>query len=184
MNCWKSIDISRQYGLHRITLVSFIITLLSFIVLFLTFSLIYHDTTVSSANFGWFILGLAGMFTMHKLCHVLPLIMTKNQVKLRWKLKCYMPYMKIQTKKPFTKIQSFAVLMAPFAIITTASIILAHTFPSYYHYFSMLAAVNIGLCIPDFLYIKMIQRAPSKCQIEELENGYDILIVNENEIAS
>jgi hypothetical protein len=95
-----------------------------------------------------------------------------------------MPYIKIKTKKPFTKIQSYAVFLAPFIIITAASILLVYIFPSYYHYFSMLAAVNIGLCIPDFLYIKLIQRAPSQCQIEELENGYDILIISENEIAS
>ncbi|QFT88260.1 hypothetical protein FIU87_06370 [Bacillus sp. THAF10] len=184
MNCWKSIDLTRQYGFHRITLISFIVTLLSFIVFYLSFSLYYHDITVSSANFGWFILALAAIFTLHKLCHALPLIATLNQVAFQWKFKWFMPYMKIKTKKPFTKLQSYVVFMAPFAILTTSFVLLSHIFPSYYHYFSILTAVNIGLCIPDFIYVKLIQRAPSKCQIEELDHGYDILIVKDNEIAS
>jgi hypothetical protein len=48
----------------------------------------------------------------------------------------------------------------------------------------MLTALNMGLCFPDFLYVKQIQSAPSSCQIEELESGYDILIIKQNEIAS
>lgn len=184
MNCWKSINIVKQYGLHRITLVSFIIALLSFILLFLSFSLVFHDVTVSSNNFGWFCLSIASMFTMHKLCHALPLLATRKQVKFRWRLKSFMPYMNIKTKKPFSKFQSYIVFLSPFFIITCALLLLTSIFPSYYHYFAMLASLNIGLCCPDFLYVKHIQGAPSACQIEELESGYDILIRNETEVAS
>jgi hypothetical protein len=84
--------------------------------LFLSFSLFFNEVTVSSNNFGWFCLAIASMFSVHKLCHALPLIATKKQVKFRWKLKSFFPYVIIQTKKPFSKIQSYIVFLAPFVI--------------------------------------------------------------------
>lgn len=184
MNCWKSINIVAQYGLHRITLISIIIGLLSFILLFLSFSLVFHGITVSAKYFGWFCLSSASMFTMHKLCHAMPLLATRKQVQFRWRMKSYMPYMIIKTNKPYTKFLSYIIFLSPFFIITGALLLLASIFPSYYHYFALLASFNIGLCFPDFLYVKHIHGAPSTCQIEELESGYDILIRNETQIAS
>ncbi|WP_223700803.1 DUF3267 domain-containing protein [Sutcliffiella deserti] len=184
MNCWKSINITKQYGTNRLTLISLILTLLSFILFYLSYSLIYAEIIVSSRYFGWFCLALASMFTLHKLCHALPLLATKKQVKFRWKLKGFMPYIAIKTKQSFSKNESYLVFLAPFLIITVSLIFLTSIFPSYYHYFSMLAALNIGLCFTDFLYIRHIQSAPSACQVEELDHGFDILLTNKNEIAS
>ncbi|WP_078381555.1 DUF3267 domain-containing protein [Sutcliffiella halmapala] len=185
MNCWKSINITRQYGIHRIILISFIIALLSFILFFLSFSLIFQGEAVSSHFFGWFCLAIASIFPLHKLFHALPLLATKKEMKFRWEIIGLIPLITLKIQKPFSKIQSYIVFLTPFVFITFIMILLATIFPNYYHYFSILAALNIGLCIPDLLYVKQIQAAPRSCQIEELNNdGYDILVISENEIAS
>ncbi|AST90486.1 MULTISPECIES: DUF3267 domain-containing protein [Sutcliffiella] len=180
MNCWKSININRQYGVHRITGVSLIITLLAFIMIFLSFNLIFSQQDVSSKYFSLFLLALICIPTTHKLFHALPVVLSKKKVCFSWRLQYCLPFLTIKSEQPFSKFQSYVIFLMPVIAITAILTVLTFMLPAYFHYISILLAFNIGLSVPDFLYLKQINSAPRACQIEEIENGYDILIMNED----
>ena len=118
------------------------------------------------------------MFSFHKICHALPLLVTNRKCRLKWHFAYLVPICEIKTKKSFSKLESYIIFTMPLILITTLLLVATLVFPTYFHYFSMLIALNVGLSVPDVLFLSYIKSAPKKCQIEELEEGYDILINN------
>ncbi|WP_096155248.1 MULTISPECIES: DUF3267 domain-containing protein [Bacillus] len=178
MNCWKSINVHQEYGVQRITIISIIISLLTFILLFTSFSLLFSGVDISSSYFWVLCLSIVSMFSVHKICHAVPLMFTKRKFRLKWHFSFLVPICEIKTKKSFSKLESYIIFTMPLLLITSVLLMAIFIFPAYFHYFSMLIALNVGLSVPDLLFLSYIKSAPKSCQIEELEDGYDILINN------
>lgn len=67
-------------------------------------------------------------------------------------------------------------LLLPNVHLTTALILGSMYFPAYMHYFCIALPFHIGLCVPDFIFIKHLLFAPKMCFIEEFEDGYEVLV--------
>ena len=178
MNCWKSVNVHEEYGVQRIIIISIIISLLTFILLFTSFSLLFSGVDISSSYFWLLCLSIIAMFSLHKMCHALPILFTKRKFRLKWYFAFIVPICEIKTKKSFSKIESYAIFTMPLILITSFLLMATFVFPTHFHYFAMLIALNVGLSVPDVLFLSHIKSAPKACQIEELEEGYDILVNN------
>lgn len=177
MNCWKSVNINKEFGLNRLLLMSFMTGLLSFLLLYLPFSMIHGSHDVNDRGFLPFLLLMFFLPSIHRLMHMLPLILSYKRlhVKFRVKKRC-VPTFTYQCKTKLSKQTSIAMALAPTMLITFPALIMGYMFPHYFAYFVLLASVNIGLSFPDYLYLNHFAKAPKKCLIENAKEGYDILI--------
>lgn len=176
VNCWKTIDISRDYGSQRIIIISVISMLLSFIILYLPLSILFPKAYLHDDGILLLILSLIFTPTIHKLFHILPLVLFRIKIKLDMKRYFVFPNVTYSICQTVGKKLSILSLVAPTVLITLPSILLCFIYPSYMHYFSIVAAFNIGLSLIDYIYLFMCLKAPRKCFIENYEGGFDILI--------
>lgn len=177
MNCWKTVNLSREYGANRIYLVSLLNGMLSFIILYLAFSMIHQPGTFKDHGLFPLLLGIAALPALHKLIHILTLISIKKRVKIRLKKKFgFIPSLSFLTKSKMSKSTSLAVLLAPTFCLTVVGILSSYFFAEYYVYFLIFTAVNVGCSSTDYLYIHQMLKAPKRCVIENARDGYDILV--------
>lgn len=177
MNCWKTVNLSREYGTNRICLVSLLIGVLSFIFLYLAFSLSHQAGAFEDHGLLPLLAGIAVLPTAHKLVHIISLIIVKKRVKLNWKRKYgLLPSVSLPARAQMSKPTLFVILLAPTICLTIPGIIFSYMFDGYFIYFLIFTAVNIGYSCTDFLYINQMLKAPKRCLIENARDGYDILI--------
>ncbi|MBO8156180.1 MAG: DUF3267 domain-containing protein [Bacillaceae bacterium] len=177
MNCWKTINITRQIGIERLYLLSVIFGMISFIFLFLPYSIFHQEEAIKDIGMLPMIVIMLILPMLHNLAHIIPLGILNNKFKLQWKLKYrFIPMFSYQTMTSLSKKTTMFMWLAPTLLITAPCLVLAALFPGYYPYLLVFAAVNIGLSFTDFLYIKQFLHAPKKCIIENARDGYDILI--------
>lgn len=180
MTCWKTINLHKDYGFHRITMISFISMLLAFIMFYLPMNLIYSSVKPNGDGVFHFILAVALIYPIHELLHAIPLWLTKKQVKINIRRKySFVPIVSARSKHSLSKSLVILVLVTPFLFITGAMLIGCILFQSYIHYFTIIAAINFGLSITDFFYLKQFIKAPRSCLVEDIEGGYDILVKND-----
>lgn len=177
MNCWKSINFTKEFGVNRLYLLSFLIGLLSFIFLFVPFSSIHGTTHVN--EFG--ILPFLGLIillpTIHSFMHILPLIMMKKRINIYFNLKKnIIPTCKYHSKTFLSKPISLMVAFAPTLFITIPGIYASLVFADYYVYILLFTAIHIGASFTDFLYILHISKAPKRAFIESENDGFAILV--------
>lgn len=177
MNCWKSVNISHDYGSSRVQLMSIILGLVSFLVLYVPFSMYHSVGKIHENGIYLFLIALFLLPSMHKLTHILPAIMLykRLQVKFKWKnimflTLCY------KLESPLTKFSSIFLALGPSILLTLPLLIMANLFIGYMPYLMLLASFNIALSFTDFLYVHHFFKAPKRCIIEEAKDGYDILI--------
>lgn len=177
MNCWKSINITKEFGLNRLYMISFLLGLLSFIFLYVPFSILHGDIRVNESGIIPLVIGLLFLPTIHTFMHILPLIIMNKRVKLKLKkskkLLCLFTY---YTKAHITKKATFVTLLTPSVFITLPGVIASYIFADYYVYWLIFAAVHIGISFSDFLSVLYIAKAPKAAFIENVNNGFDILI--------
>ncbi|SDJ88860.1 DUF3267 domain-containing protein [Sediminibacillus albus] len=177
MNCWKTINLHREFGLNRIYLLSLLTGMMAFIFFYLIFSMIHQTGTVKDHGILPLLLGLVLLPTIHKLTHILPLILTNKRFKINWKINMgIFPSFSFRTRSKMSKASSVFILLAPALLITIPGLISSYVFINYYVYFLLFLSVNIGLSFTDFLYANQVMKAPRKCVIENAKDGYDILI--------
>ncbi|MCP8615500.1 DUF3267 domain-containing protein [Salirhabdus salicampi] len=177
MNCWKTVNITRELGQSRIYILSCIVSMLGFILLFLPFSLYHQNVLINDYGILPLLFVLYLLPLMHKLCHIIPLIMFSKKVKARFYLKLnILPSVKYRTFKAFTKKTSVFVALGPTLFLTIPALVSGLIFPSFYPYSAFFAALNMGLSITDFLYVVQFSKAPKQCVIENAKDGFDILI--------
>lgn len=177
MNCWKSVNITKEFGLSRLYLVSFLTGLLAFIFLYVPFSILQGDIHVNESGIVPFILGLVLLPTIHSFMHILPLIMMNKSVKFIYKTKNKkLPVFTYYTKSQLTKKVSLMVALAPTILITIPGIAASYMVADFYVYILLFTSVHIGISFIDFLYVVHIAKAPKKSFIENDRNGFDILI--------
>lgn len=181
MNCWKSVNFTKEYGVNRIYFLSFLIGLLTFIFLFVPFSTI-HGTT-KSHEFGIvpFLCLLILLPTIHSFMHVLPLTMMNKRTKIYFNFKKSMiPTCKYYPKTFLSKPISIMAAFAPTLFITVPGFIASLIFVDYYVYILLFTAIHIGVSFTDFLYIHRISKAPRHSYIESEKDGFAILVKAKN----
>lgn len=164
MNCWKTFNANKEFGLNRIFIMSFLLALLSFIFLYLPFSIIHHATYVEEQGLIPLLLGLILLPACHKLMHILPLILANKRIKIKWKFKKRLfPIFAFKTKSKLSKKISLFAFLAPTLFITLPGIVTSFVFIDYFAYILLFTAVNIGLSFTDFLYVNQLIKAPKQC---------------------
>lgn len=181
MNCWKSINFTKEFGLNRLYFLSFLIGLLSFVFLYVPFSSIHGTTHVNElgivAFFGLIIL----MPTIHSFMHILPLTMMNKRTKIYFNLKkSIIPTFKYHAKTFLSKPMSLMAASAPILFITIPGIFASLIFAEYYVYILLFTAIHIGASFTDYLYILHITKAPKHAFIESEYEGFTILVKAKN----
>lgn len=177
MNCWKSINLTKEFGLNRLYIISLLTGLLAFIFLYVPFSILHGDIHVNESGIVPLIIGLIMLPTIHSFMHILPLIMMNKRVKLIYKTKNKaLPLFTYHTKAHVTKKASLVVALAPTALITVPGMVASYFFSGFYVYILLFISVHIGISFVDFLYVVYISKAPKRSFIENDNNGFDILI--------
>ncbi|MFE8700229.1 DUF3267 domain-containing protein [Cytobacillus sp. FJAT-54145] len=177
MNCWKTINITKQYGSQRIFILSIITMLFAFILLYIPSSYLFVSSSFNDNYFLVFCAFLFATYPLHKLCHYVPVISLRDKLKITTRLKFgFYPIIHIRVTEPISKHLFLTALLMPFVVIN--SILLAGCFllPDYAHYFTILLAYHIGLCVSDMICAKDILFAPKHAYIEENEDGFEILV--------
>lgn len=177
MNCWKTINLSREYGTNRIYLVSLFTGVLSFVVLYLAFSMVHGSGVFKDHGLLPLLIGIIAIPACHKLAHTLSLMFIKKRIKVSQKRRLgFIPTLSFATKAKMSKPASLFILLAPSFFLTLPGIAASYFFAEYYVYFLIFTAINIGYSSTDFLYIYQMLKAPRRCVIENAKDGYDILV--------
>ncbi|MBB6454669.1 multisubunit Na+/H+ antiporter MnhE subunit [Salirhabdus euzebyi] len=176
-NCWKTVNITRELGQGRIYIMSCLIGLFAFILLFLPYSILHQHTPIKDLGFGALLIILVLLPTLHKMTHVLPLVLLNKRMRVRWQLEMgFIPTISYQTKTQLSKGNSIFMWLSPTIFLTIPGLVVGFVTPTYYPYIIVFTAMNIGMSFKDFLYIKQFIYAPKKCIIENAKDGYDILV--------
>ncbi|WP_017754271.1 DUF3267 domain-containing protein [Calidifontibacillus oryziterrae] len=177
MNCWKTINLSRDLGDRRIAIFSFLVALASFIIMYLSLSIINDSIPLNDDRIFLFIISLFIVTPLHNVSYAIPAWLTFKKAKIQIIRNPYVVlYFTIKYIDSIPKSLKILSILAPTFFITIPLIICALIYPSYMHYFTMTTAVNIGLSVVDFIYLTVLIRAPKKCYIDHYNQSFDILI--------
>lgn len=181
MNCWKTINFNKEFGVNRLYLLSFLTGLISFVFLNVPFTIIHGSTNVNEFGIFPLMIGLLFLPTVHSIMHILPLIMMYKRAKLVYKRKnMFFPIINYSTKRPLSKKTSLLVALAPTLFITVPGIMATYIFVDYYVYFLLFSSVHIALTFTDFLYAASILQAPKRSCFENRNEEFAILIKSQN----
>lgn len=179
MTCWRTINLAKDYGFHRIVLISIITMFFAFVLIYIPLNLMHPTAHLNEDGILFFLIGLLLVFPIHKLLHGLPLFILRKKFKLTATNHIlFMPVLTIRLKETLSKSTIITALCSPFFLITALMLIGSFMFPGYIHYFSIIAAINLGLCVPDLICLRHVLQAPKTSQIEEVDDGYSILVNN------
>ncbi|MFG6116261.1 DUF3267 domain-containing protein [Halobacillus sp. MO56] len=177
MNCWKTVNITKDFGNNRIYLTSFLTGLLAFLILYLPFSLLHLTHDVKDHGLLPLLVILFFLPSLHRMMHILPLVLANKRVRVKWKFRRRLiPTFDYRCQSKLSKKTSIFMALAPTLFITLPGLAMSYVFPGYFAYFVLFSAVNIGLSFTDYLYLNQFIRAPRRCVIENAKDGYDILI--------
>lgn len=177
MNCWKSINLTKEFGTNRINIVSFLIGLLSFIFLYVPISIIQGSTHVNDIGLFPLLVALIVLPTIHSFMHILPLFFMNKRLKIiNKRKKTILPVFTYYTKLHLTKKVSLLVAITPTIFVTVPGIVASYIFKDYSVYILLFTAAHIGISFIDYLYMIHIIKAPKEAYIENSADGFDILI--------
>jgi hypothetical protein len=177
MHCWKTINLEKNYGYHRIFLISFMFTMIMFSLFYSSIESVVSEQLYDK-HFYLFVAGIFLVYPIHKVLHLLPILTYIKKVKCKIKRQYFfVPIFNIQVVDPIPKRVFFIALMSPFFLFsvtfTAASLVLPH----YTHYFTILIGFHSGICAIDFIYVRDLHRSPKHALIEESDEGYEILVI-------
>ncbi|GAA0490716.1 DUF3267 domain-containing protein [Salinibacillus aidingensis] len=176
-NCWKTVNVSREFGLGRLYLMSSFLAFFSFIILFLPYSIYHQDVLIKDHGFIPLLIILFTLPTVHQMAHVIPLILCYKRTKINWSvLLRFVPALMVKPKSSLSKKVSIFMWLGPTLFLTIPALIAGFVLADYYPYILLFTAFNIGLSLKDYYYCKQFLKAPKKCKIENAKDGYDILI--------
>ena len=176
MHCLKIINVNRTYGNARMIILSAITFFLTFCFSYVLLGF-YQTQPFTDDGINLFILGLFFIYPLHKFIHYLFLIdYTKNmKIKIRKKY-MFLPSIHLKIKKLVPKYRYLCSLIAPFILLSILFILLALSFPTTIHYFSIYIALHCSICLIDLLFVKDIITSPHNSFIEETPKGYEVLV--------
>ncbi len=179
MNSWKTVNFTKQYGAQRILFLSSLTMVLCFIIFYVSLQYLSEASTLSDNYFVLFAIALLMIYPFHKLFHFLPIAHLGDKLQKTVKLKYgFIPNIQIKIREPISKRHFLLALSLPFLMINTFLIVVCFFFPQYIHYFTMLLAFHVGICLPDMICAKNVITAPARSYIEENDDGIAILLRN------
>lgn len=177
MNCWKTINLSRDLGNQRLMVVSFLVMLAAFIMIYVPLSIIYESIHLNDDYLYLFIICLILIIPMHLICHALPAWTTGQRIKIKISFKSVIfPIFNIEYNHSLTRNLKIVSFLAPTLLITCPLLFFSIIYPQYMHYLSIGAAINIGLSVTDIIYLMILIKAPKKSIVEHTKYSFDILI--------
>ncbi|MFT8323199.1 MAG: DUF3267 domain-containing protein [Bacillus sp. (in: firmicutes)] len=177
MNCWKTINLQRQYGLQRIFIISSLTMILTFLFLYVPITTYFAQNRLNDNYFSLFLLCLVLVYPIHKLLHLLPMVPLGDKVKKKLDVQYrFFPIICIRADEPIGKFHFLFASITPFIVLNITFIACCFLFTHYVHYFLILFAYHFGICVPDFIRMKNLWKSPSKCYVEENEHGFEILV--------
>ena len=178
MNCWKAINIKKQYGTQRMFYPVFLNYVVCIYFSLCTCVYVFVPTTFNDQLFLIIVYRImAYVFLFIKFFIYLPLFPLGNKVKKSFMLNIHVfPYIQIKVDEPIAKWLFLLSLLAPFIVINSLLVAACYFFNHYVHYFIILLAYHIGLCVSDFICAKNVLSAPNQAYIEENEDGFEILV--------
>ncbi|GAA0471171.1 DUF3267 domain-containing protein [Alkalibacillus silvisoli] len=177
MTCWKTVNISKEFGQNRLLILSIFLGIISFIVLFIPFSILHQNVLLHDPVFWQVLLGLLILPILHKLAHAFPIAFTRKEFKLKWYFKYkYIPLLKLNVRSSLSKRTSIIMILAPTLVITLPLLVGALAFPTFYPILIVFASIHIGISLTDWLILSFFIKAPKKCIVEKSKNNYDILV--------
>lgn len=180
MHCWKTINLKKQYGFDRLFTLS-TITAFGVFMVFYIFMDIFFSAQLSDRHFAAFMLAMAAVYPIHKLCHFLPLLKCRKSVRLVIKKRFgFLPLISLRVNEPVPKMHFILSLVMPFFLVNGLILMVALSMPAFSHYFAMLFAYHFGLCLTDLIYMRHLAKSPKDALIEETENGFEILLPEAN----
>ncbi|WP_249870176.1 DUF3267 domain-containing protein [Oceanobacillus saliphilus] len=177
MNCWKSINITKEIGQTRLVLISSIIGILSFLLLYVPISLFHGTTQINDAGILPLLIGLIMLPSLHSFMNILPLFFMRKRIKIYFtsKVKWY-PTFHYYTKTHLSKTESLLVGFAPTLLITIPGLAASFIFTDFYGYILIFTCIHIGITVIDFLFLQHVIKAPKKAFIQNVHDGFDILL--------
>lgn len=178
MNCYKSFNVSKQYGTIRLTILSLMGTIFFFTIFYSLFGSNHHKTAFSSFNLLTLIMTIFIVWPVHKSMHCLPLWLAGKRASISIERSINNGIPMIYTNIPGTISKHLSIIMVSFpsVIITVVIFASAFKFPSMVYYLSLAGALNFGLCMKDFVYLVHLTKAPANALIEDDRDGCKILI--------
>lgn len=177
MNCWKTINLSRDLGNQRLKVVSLLVMITAFIIIYVPLSIINQDVHLNDDYLHLFLICLFLLIPIHLVCHAIPVWLTGQRIKVKVSLKSrVLPILGIEYNHSLSRNIKIASFLAPTLVMTCPLLYYSVACPQYMHYFSIIAAVNIGLSVTDMIYFAILIKAPRKCIIEHTKHSFDILI--------
>ncbi|MGO4887486.1 DUF3267 domain-containing protein [Anaerobacillus sp. MEB173] len=176
MNCWKSIHISREYSTGRLIMIALTAMLAYFNIFYLSFSVLM-TTELIEYGFLAFFVGILLIIPLHKLLHCIPIWLTRRKATLSIRIiRNCIPLVYYRIYGTIPRNLSILSVVAPAVTITGFCIIGTYFMPYYLHYFAIFSAVNIGLSVTDFIYLKQLIKAPKHSYVEDFSTGFHILL--------
>ncbi|MBG9443211.1 DUF3267 domain-containing protein [Cytobacillus firmus] len=177
MNCWKTINFTKQYGSQRLFILSSLTMLATFIFTYVPATYVFMPGSFYDNYFIFFAAGLWLMYPVHKLLHYLPIahlgIIVKKQLIIKYG---FMPIIYIRITEPISKRLFLTATLAPMFIINSLLLAACFVFPHYVHYLVILFAFHAGLSFSDIVCAKNVLNAPNQSYVEENEDGFEILL--------
>ncbi|HLU21101.1 DUF3267 domain-containing protein [Lederbergia graminis] len=176
MHCWKSFNGNKKNLFYRNFAISIFVSFFVFIAIFVPTQAMGYGH-LKDNNFLIFLCAFILLYPVHKLFHILPILSHRKEMKIDFEYYFLaLPVINITINKPIQIRQFLIALLFPCVIINLLLIAAIFLFPHYVHYSSILIAIHFGLCTVDFMYAKNLITSPSGALVEENENGYEILI--------
>ncbi|PYZ94112.1 hypothetical protein CR194_00795 [Salipaludibacillus keqinensis] len=174
MNCLKTISVESQFGKVRLWFLSSIIMIGYFLVFFMVFRTFLPKAPLVDFGAGFLLLSLAMVLPIHLMLHCLPIWLVGKKATFGIRKKQW-PYFYYSTKQPLSKHLSLLSTSSPAFLLTGVSVVTALMLPQFVHYIAMMSALNVGICVYDFMNFKQIKTAPKECLIEENRDGFYVL---------
>ncbi|MBS4188770.1 DUF3267 domain-containing protein [Bacillus sp. FJAT-49705] len=177
MNSWKTINFSKQYGSQRLFILSSLTMLLTFILAYVPAQFLFKAKTLQDNYFILLLFGLWLIYPLHKLFHYLPIAHHSKKIKKMLTIRYgIFPIIQIKVFEPISKWQFIIALFMPFVVINSLIAWACFIFPHYVHYFTILLAFHVGICLSDIICVKNVLFAPKSSYIEENDDGFEILL--------
>lgn len=174
MNCLKTVSVESDFGIARLWFLSSIVMLSYFLIFFMIFRTFLTTAPLVDLGAISLLILLAIVLPIHLFLHCLPIWLIGKKATFGFR-KNQWPYFFYSAKDPLSKQMSLLSIGSPAFILTLLSAISAIFFPQFVHYIAMMSAINIGICVYDFLNFKHISSVPKKCLIEEHRDGFYVL---------
>ncbi|UCZ54322.1 DUF3267 domain-containing protein [Bacillus shivajii] len=174
MNCLKTISVEHDFGKERLWFLSGIVMVGYFIVYYLIFRTFFSQQPLIDYGVGFLFFSLFLVFPAHLFLHCLPIWMKGKKATLGIRRNQW-PYIYYSTKNALPKRIVLLSICSPAIVITVSAVIVTILFPQWLHYLAMISALNIGLCVYDYMNFKQLRTAPKSSLIEEHQDGFHIL---------